>query len=563
LLLEVFTVKSFSTAVLLWSIKILLIGLLTLLTWRVISTVPDWTAYDSTRRLMYGLIAVTAIISLIHRPLWQRLRLNSNLMRTVIIVILMLAAAVLIPAEFAHKNFVLTILGFFSLLVLSIGTILNEHRPTNLANLAVSAIAVSLMFLAVETFAPRLTASIAEAQRQSAIEQYDAAFQAANHPEDAAAVETDTSGVQLYAPQVEILESEPGPAWGELTGWGTSVNTVMHYWLEGVYDNLIEYNSLGFRGAEIAYEKPDDVYRILLVGDSFIEAREVAYEDTVYARLGELLADATTPNGRRIEVFGVGATGWGTLQSYLYYHHEGQRFDPDLVISVFVINDVVDNLPSAFYPTRDIEFALTENSVQVISRDTASSDAAPQSALKRLLDTAPQFIAQSNIAQLLLQVFDPPRQAVTIAGDLTKLHPQNYIYVRYPEVDNYPEAWERTRQAYTIWANEVQAHDAELLVLAVDPSVDRISEISTYFEEARGWVWDVDLPTMRLHEILDPLQVPLIETRAAYAAYAESVNASPFSTLFYVEDGHWNPTGHRVTAELLAATLRERNIVNP
>jgi hypothetical protein len=74
-------------------------------------------------------------------------------------------------------------------------------------------------------------------------------------------------------------------------------------------------------------------------------------------------------------------------------------------------------------------------------------------------------------------------------------------------------------------------------------------------------VWDVDLPTLRLHEILDPLNIPLIETRAAYAAYAESVNASPFSTLFYIEDGHWNPTGHRVTAELLAATLRERGIV--
>jgi hypothetical protein len=28
------------------------------------------------------------------------------------------------------------------------------------------------------------------------------------------------------------------------------------------------------------------------------------------------------------KVFGVGATGWGTLQRYLYYIHEGYRFSP-------------------------------------------------------------------------------------------------------------------------------------------------------------------------------------------------------------------------------------------
>jgi hypothetical protein len=331
--------------------------------------------------------------------------------------------------------------------------------------------------------------------------------------------------------------------------------------MEGVYDVSIEYNALGFRGPEIPYDKPDDVYRILLLGDSYIEALQVAYEDTVYAQLGEMLKDRRTPDGKRFQVFGVGATGWGTLQAYLYYHHEGYKFQPDLIVNFFVINDVADNNPAHFYNYRNLDFQIDGDTVQVIQG--AAQDADLESTPgQRWFEALPPALQNTATFGLIRQWIAPPRIVVGLGGQLQSVHPQNYIYVSYPEIEGYPEGWQRTQRAYEIWADEARRNDATLWVVPVDISAEKITELSTYFRDSTAdWIWDIDLPLKRLHDILDPLDVSLIPTREYYAAYAESVNQRPFDALFFTQDWHWNPAGHRVTAQLLAERLWEMSIV--
>jgi hypothetical protein len=157
---------------------------------------------------------------------------------------------------------------------------------------------------------------------------------------------------------------------------------------------------------------------------------------------------------------------------------------------------------------------------------------------------------------------DPPRLIAGIQGNLQDAHPQTYIFVSEPEIEGYAEAWYRTQRAYEIWAKDIAGNDAALWVLAVDFSPEMVALLSTFHpEETEGWVWDADLPYERLATILDPLGVPLILTRDAYAAYAESTGEPAYPAVFIPEDGHWNAAGHRVSAELLADTLRARDIV--
>jgi hypothetical protein len=423
-------------------------------------------------------------------------------------------------------------------------------------NLALVVGSLLMTLLIIDALAPALTNMIASAQRDAALKQ---AVADAAPPLDASQLTgATTDPTSSSSPQAEFMVRGGGPAWGEATGWGTNTDAVLHYWLEGVYDTRIEYNSQGYRGDVLPYEKPADVYRILILGDSFIEAREVAYEDTIYAQLGALLKNVKTPAGKKIEVLGVGATGWGTIQQYLYYHHEGYKYAPDLIISLFVMNDVVDNNPRVFYADRTLDFAVTEDSITLIKDGAADGQTAAFG-----LDALPPFFAQSNTARLLRQIFAPPREAVAITGNLAKLHPQTYLYVLNPEIAGYPEGWRRTESTYRIWADEAHTNNARLMVLQVDVGVERITELSTYFRAtAPDWIWDVDLPTRKLHAALDPLNVPLIETRTAYEDFAASVGLRPFDALFYVADGHWNPTGHRITAELLAETLQEQAIIS-
>ncbi len=521
---------------------------------------PGWEAFPDNWLPAAAMFLAALVVHLLEKEAWmwlsRRLRIPVFILRILIPVVLTIITTLLTPPELAGYGLVAGVFFALNLALLLLGLLLKDRSRENLVNLAVVAASLFVMLLVAEFLITPIAAdAVANARRQAAITAVTAPLDQSDMPDADNQPQTTEAN-----PLGEFIERGPGPEWGELTGWGTNTDTILRWRLEGEYDVLVEYNGLGFRGPEIPYEKPDDVYRILMVGDSFIEAREVDYAETVYAQLGQMLADSRTADGRRIEVFGLGATGWGTLQAYLYYHHEGARFDPDMVIHFFFINDVADNHPAFFYSDRDIDFVVGEDGVQII-RDGVAPEEQTVNPGARWLDALPPVLSDTATIGLIRQVINPPREVVTLAGTLAQVHPQNYIFVHQPEIDGYAEGWRRTQRAYEIWTAEAESNGAELMVLAIDISLERITELATYFsEEQDGWLWDVDLPYKRLAETLDPLGVPLVLTREYYAAFAETLGERPYDALFIPGDGHWNADGHRATAQLLADTLREIGI---
>lgn len=102
----------------------------------------------------------------------------------------------------------------------------------------------------------------------------------------------------------------------------------------------IKTNSLGLRDNEHGYQKPDDVYRVLVLGDSFAEAKDVKLEESfpylVEQCLNRQLDDP-------IEVINAGVSGYGTGEEYLFYTYEGIKYNPNLVLLVVYIgNDFTD-----------------------------------------------------------------------------------------------------------------------------------------------------------------------------------------------------------------------------
>ena len=103
-------------------------------------------------------------------------------------------------------------------------------------------------------------------------------------------------------------------------------------------------NSLGMHDTEHSQAKPANTFRILMLGDSFVQAIQVSEGDTAH----QVLEDALNgqDSARNFEVLSAGVGGWGTGQQLLYYRHEGQHYRPDLVLlMLFLGNDVKDNLP--------------------------------------------------------------------------------------------------------------------------------------------------------------------------------------------------------------------------
>jgi len=102
------------------------------------------------------------------------------------------------------------------------------------------------------------------------------------------------------------------------------------------------FNSHGFRDYERTYEKPPGVFRILVLGDSYIEALQVQLEESFTAPLEKTLN--AHGSSIRFEVLGLGQSGFGTAQEYLWYLNFGVAYDPDLVILAFLTgNDFRDN----------------------------------------------------------------------------------------------------------------------------------------------------------------------------------------------------------------------------
>lgn len=94
-------------------------------------------------------------------------------------------------------------------------------------------------------------------------------------------------------------------------------------------------NSFGFYDKERTIDKPADVYRVLLLGDSFVDGTPCA------ERLQDTLAQQSS--GKRIEVIPMGISGTGTVNELAFYERLGRLLKPDLVVVLFVPNDFANN----------------------------------------------------------------------------------------------------------------------------------------------------------------------------------------------------------------------------
>jgi len=102
----------------------------------------------------------------------------------------------------------------------------------------------------------------------------------------------------------------------------------------------ITTNSFGLRGAEPAVPKPNNVFRIVCLGDEQVLAPQIAASETFCVRLQRLLQPRTA---FRIEVVNAGIPGYCPLLSFLQVRHSLLSLQADLFILNFDMSDVSDD----------------------------------------------------------------------------------------------------------------------------------------------------------------------------------------------------------------------------
>ena len=109
------------------------------------------------------------------------------------------------------------------------------------------------------------------------------------------------------------------------------------------YSVTYSTNSIGFRDREHTIKKSSNVFRIVVLGDSYTQALQVPLEQSFPYLLEQKLNSNTTVQ-KEIEVINLGLDSSGTGQQYLILKHIGLEYKPDLVILGFLTgNDVRNN----------------------------------------------------------------------------------------------------------------------------------------------------------------------------------------------------------------------------
>jgi len=109
------------------------------------------------------------------------------------------------------------------------------------------------------------------------------------------------------------------------------------------FSNKHKTNSLGLLGNEIAVKKPANVFRILILGDSFTEALQVKEGKSFCEQLELLLNKNRQAAGKRFEVINAGVSSYSPICEYLLFKRELTKLSPDIVILQLFANDIFED----------------------------------------------------------------------------------------------------------------------------------------------------------------------------------------------------------------------------
>ncbi|HEC22849.1 MAG TPA: hypothetical protein ENI95_08025 [Chloroflexi bacterium] len=337
----------------------------------------------------------------------------------------------------------------------------------------------------------------------------------------------------------------------------------------------VAYNSRGWRDVEHRLNRPENVFRIVVVGDSFMEAYSVELADSFARQLERMIRASGREN---VEVINLGVGGYGTLQEYLAFVEEGLLYDPDLVlVGFYVANDVRNN-------SYELEsLASGGDSLKVRSRpflEPGGSDdwqvtlvdyegarqrfeerRREQEARPWWQKTALYLLYEEGLQRRGQPPADPDRpERWVIPGYDRRVWLGVHMCEEPPE---YTDAWRLTERILARFNDDAEAAGARLVVFTVpawhevDP--DYMALVLSTTGEREAYCLESAPGYDRLGAVLAQYDIPLIDLLPAF----RDTLRSGHQRLFRTSDRHWNASGHALAAWEVYQALDAEGLLPP
>jgi lysophospholipase L1-like esterase len=310
----------------------------------------------------------------------------------------------------------------------------------------------------------------------------------------------------------------------------------------------------GLNDDPVPAEKLPDELRIVVLGDSFVEARQVYRKNNFCKQLERRLSQMV---GRPVRVINAGVSTYSPILEYLYYTQHIRQFKPDIVVQMFFANDVFDDIRYTGSPSNGAKFDEMLRPIAV-----------PTNTLWMVLPTMtqPQIKAEEDYHVKVIKLSMKSDRGwwinhsymldyldTTYSLQILKRHYptrprslQFYILDRDPALKRLQQrGWQLTTRYIKLLHEAVSADGATMLLTSAPVAAQVYSRASEdhYLIDGPPTLDD----QVQLKRVADELGIKFIDMIRPLRAAGNG--------LYFPHDGHWTTKGHAVVADAILPEL--------
>lgn len=324
------------------------------------------------------------------------------------------------------------------------------------------------------------------------------------------------------------LESDNFLVQDAVLGW-KNIPDRNGYWVSSEYKTKKTTNSQGYFGKDYVHKKEGGVRRIIVAGDSFVEALQVPTEKNFVSISEKLLNEDAVQE--RYEVVNLGVTSYGTFKETYVLQTDGLRYEPDLMVLVFFIgNDFDDNVAEQSTVDPGASFSdaqLRVNHAKLWVRNTFATVRYG----KRLYD-------RNKIVRGM--------RDTTATATERPLGEALYLPEYASSTNASIVVTERALSQLAAFAAD--AHVPLLVVLI--PSKE---QVDVSLRKPSTEILDYEKPNRILSDIFERNKIAYVDT-LFYLRSQVNMNST---SVYFSKDGHLNEVGHRAVAEVISSYIKE------